>query len=289
MRSLRFDPNSRWGYRLQRIWLTPFFRSLLRTGVPCAIALVAIHSYISQPHVQQTMVEAARDLKASIHERPEFMVRLLAVEGANPQVAEDIRANIHLDFPLSSFDLDLVALHKQVTELPPVQEATLRVRPGGVLEIGVVERVPALVWRNKEGLGLLDVDGVRITNIEARSDRPELPLVVGAGADKNVTEALDLVRAAAPIASRLRGLQRVGERRWDVVLDRNQIIQLPENGAVRALERVILLDSAQDLLARDVSHIDLRNARRPTLRLVPSSLEELRKIRGMELGVNFDE
>ncbi|MEM1237916.1 MAG: cell division protein FtsQ/DivIB [Pseudomonadota bacterium] len=235
------------------------------------------------------MVEAARDLKASIHERPEFMVRLLAVEGANPQVAEDIRANIHLDFPLSSFDLDLDALHKQVTELPPVQEATLRVRPGGVLEIGVVERVPALVWRNKEGLGLLDVDGVRITNIEARSDRPELPLVVGAGADKNVTEALDLVRAAAPIASRLRGLQRVGERRWDVVLDRNQIIQLPENGAVRALERVILLDSAQDLLARDVSHIDLRNARRPTLRLVPSSLEELRKIRGMELGVNFDE
>ena len=289
MRSLSFDPTTRWGYRLQRIWLTPLFRALLRTGVPCLIALFALNAYISQPEVKQKMAEAMLDAKASIQERPEFMVRLLAIEGATPKVAEEIRANVHLDFPLSSFDFDLEELRDLINALAPVRDATLRVRPGGVLEVSVVERVPALVWRTREDIGLLDVDGVRLSSLEFRTDRPDLPLVVGAGADEAVTEALDLVRASAPIASRLRGLRRMGERRWDVVLDRNQVIQLPEVGAVRALERVILLDTAQDLLARDLSHVDLRNPRRPTLRLAEQSLEELRKIRDIELGVNVNE
>ncbi|MEM6276861.1 MAG: cell division protein FtsQ/DivIB, partial [Pseudomonadota bacterium] len=104
-----------------------------------------------------------------------------------------------------------------------------------------------------------------------------------------VEEALALVQAAGPIASRMRGLRRMGERRWDVVLDRDQIIQLPESDPVRALERVILLDQAQDLLARDISHVDVRNPRRPTLRLAKESLEELYRIRGLEFGVNVDE
>jgi cell division protein FtsQ len=49
----------------------------------------------------------------------------------------------------------------------------------------------------------------------------------------------------------------VGERRWDVVLDRDQRILLPETEPGRALERVLALDQAQDLLDRDVT-VDLR-------------------------------
>ena len=42
----------------------------------------------------------------------------------------------------------------------------------------------------------------------------------------------------------LRGLVRVGDRRWDLVLDRNQKIMLPEQNAPAALERLIALDKA---------------------------------------------
>lgn len=285
MRSMSISAESRLGYRLQRIWLTPVLRALVRTGIPCLIVSALILNHISQPEVRTKLALSVLEFKSSIEDRPEFRVHLMAVEGASADVAELIRASLHLDFPTSSFDLDLEALRISVEALAPVKSASLRIRPGGTLEISVVERVPALVWRTPTGLSLLDVDGVQVRAVATRAARPDLPLVVGDGADSAVIEALDLIRASAPIADRLRGLRRVGERRWDVVLDRDQVIQLPETDSVRALERVILLDTAQELLGRDITHVDLRNSHRPTLRLAQSSLEELRLIRGLELGV----
>jgi cell division protein FtsQ len=59
----------------------------------------------------------------------------------------------------------------------------------------------------------------------------------------------------------------MGERRWDLVLDRNQRILLPEQGAVEALERVIALDGPQDILSRDIKRVDLRLGARPTVQM----------------------
>jgi hypothetical protein len=59
--------------------------------------------------------------------------------------------------------------------------------------------------------------------------------------------------------TRLRGLVRIGERRWDVVLDRDQRILLPADRRRGALERVIALDEAHELLARDIAVVDMRN------------------------------
>ena len=78
---------------------------------------------------------------------------------------------------------------------------------------------------------------------------------------------------------RLRGLVRMGERRWDVVLDREQRILLPETQAVQALERVIALEGAQDVLARDVARVDMRLAQRPTVQMNKDATQELWRIR----------
>jgi cell division protein FtsQ len=74
-----------------------------------------------------------------------------------------------------------------------------------------------------------------------------------------VPEALALIDAAGPLSDRLRGLVRVGERRWDLVLDRDQrILSARDRRARRALERVIALDEAQELL--DARHRGGRHA-----------------------------
>ena len=53
---------------------------------------------------------------------------------------------------------------------------------------------------------------------------------------------------------------------------------------VDALEQVIALDQAQDLLNRDIAAVDMRNAHRPTLRMAPKAVEEMRRIKAIELG-----
>ncbi|MDB4092115.1 cell division protein FtsQ, partial [bacterium] len=92
-------------------------------------------------------------------------------------------------------------------------------------------------------------------------------------------EARNLMKVAAPLGTRLKGLVRMGERRWDVVLDRGQRIMLPEQEPARALERVIALNQVQDVLERDLARVDMRLAHRPTIRMNENALKELWRIK----------
>ena len=286
--SRRRDPApSRWAFRFQRLWLTPFFRRLLRVGLPMFSVIFFAGWFITEPTTRETMEQKFAELRRSVAERPEFMVKLMAVDGASPELDADIREVLPVDFPISSFDLDLEEMKSVVEDLDAVSMVDLRVRPGGILQLQVTERIPAVVWRNGSMLELLDLDGRRVASLRQRSERSDLPLVVGEGADAAIPEAIELAMAATPLETRLRGLVRVGDRRWDVVLTRDQRIMLPQDQPVMALEQVIALDQAQDLLARDVSAIDMRNAHRPTLRMGEPAVEELRRIKAIELGDAF--
>lgn len=277
---------SRWAYRLNRLWLTPAFRKLVRIGLPFGAALIAGTIYLSDQDRRDAIALTIADLREEIHTRPEFMVNLMAVDGASDGVNEDIREIVPIDFPISSFDLDLEQMRVDIVGLAAVREASVRIRNGGVLQIDVVEREPVALWRAKDGLSLVDRDGVQLSQVATRSARAELPLIAGAGAETEVEEALRLFAAAGPLKTRVRGLVRMGERRWDLVLDRGQRIMLPEQKPVQALERVIALSAAQDMLARDLVAVDMRLAQRPTIRMNEPAVENWWKIREISVGNN---
>jgi cell division protein FtsQ len=281
----RPDPApSRLKYRMERLMLTPLFRVLLRFGLPCLLTFGIASWWLSYDDNRMKIIDTYADLRSQVESRPEFMVNMMVVDGASDIVADGIRQMLPLDFPISPFDLDLEAMRATVVALDPVKSARLYVRQGNVLQVDVVERIPVVLWRNERGLQLLDNEGVLVGPAFVRADWPELPLIVGDGADKYVTEALDLVAAAEPLSTRLRGLVRMGERRWDVVLDRDQRILLPETEAVQALERVIAMDQAVDMLERDLVAVDLRLPNRPTLRMTDGAVQELLRIRAIESG-----
>lgn len=277
----RRDPApSRAAYRLHRLWLTPVFRALMRVGLPAFVVTMACGLYLSDADRRAALTDRVWAAKRSVEERPEFMVTLMAIDGASGPLSNAIRNLVQVNFPVSSFALDLDAMRAEIEKIEAVDHAELRIRPGGVLQIDVTERRPAVIWRAADGLFLLDPTGHRIAALTVREGRPDLALIAGAGAEKAVPEALALVAAAAPVAGRLRGLVRMGERRWDVVLDRGQRIELPAADPVAALERVLALDAAEEILARDVTVIDMRIGQRPTLRLSPAALAS---VRGNEL------
>ncbi|AXI55409.1 Cell division protein FtsQ (plasmid) [Pseudoseohaeicola sp. NH-UV-7] len=278
--SIPCDPApSRWSYRYQRLILTPGVRLMFRVGMPFLLALGAAGFYFSDETRRDRIAASVAEARNSVETRPEFMVQLMAVDGAGYKVAGEIREVVPISFPVSSFDLDLKEIRKTISDLDPVREATVRIRPGGVLQVDVIERMPAVMWRTREGLQVLDDAGVLVTQAASRSEYADLPLIAGENADAHVEEAMRLFRAAQPLAGRLRGLVRVGERRWDVVLDRDQRILLPENAPVQALERVIALSEAQDILERDLAAVDMRIAARPTLRMNKAAVSEWWRIR----------
>ena len=279
---IRRDPApSVWSYRYQRLMLTPFYRRLLRVGLPMGLVLVVALLWLSSDGNRAALMGRIDAMKDAVRERPEFMVTAMEITGADRALSAAIGEVARIDLPVSSFDLDLDALRLHVTDLTAVRSAQVRVTPAGTLEIAVVQRIPVAVWRYADGLRLIDAEGVMTGMIGERADRPDLPLIAGDGAKDAIDEALALFSAAAPIAPRVRGLVRMGERRWDMVLDNDLRILLPTGAPVQALERVIALHQAQQMLDRDVAAVDMRLGDRPTLRLNPTALTSLREAAAM--------
>ncbi|WP_395541948.1 cell division protein FtsQ/DivIB [Neotabrizicola sp. sgz301269] len=278
---MRDPAPSRWAYRMQRIMLTPHLRRLIRVGLPMLAVATCVGIYFSSETRRAAIIDTFVDLKEKFEHRPEFMVTLASIEGCSKELAEAVRARMDVNLPQSSFDLDLEAARARIEGLDAVKSAELRVRSGGVLQVIVTERQPVAIWRMDEGLTLVDDTGHRVASLISRGDRPDLPLIAGAGADKAAAEALQILAAAGPLAPRIRGLVRMGERRWDLVLDRDQRILLPTDNPVRAVERLLALDHAQDIVNRDLLTVDLRLPNRPTLRLSPYALTQLRSAQGV--------
>jgi len=281
--AVRRDPApTRMAYRMQRLWLTPLFRVTMRVGLPAFLVVFVAGVWLADEGRRAALVSQMDAARSVIAERPEFMVSVLQITGASPALDKAIRDRLGFALPVSSFDLDLEAAKTKIAALDAVAEVELRVAAGGVFEVAVTERRPALIWRQGEELSLIDGAGRRVAMVLNRSDRPDLPVIAGLGAGKAAPEALQIIAATGPLLPRMRGLERMGDRRWDLVLDRNQRILLPADNPVRALERLLALDKAEDLLKRDILTVDLRNAQRPTLRLAPHALKALRRAQGIE-------
>ena len=284
---LRRDPApSRIAYRLNRLMLTPRFRVFLRLGVPLILIAALVGGYFSSETRRDEAIATVQDVRHQIEQRPEFMVRMLSVDGASPAVAENIRAALALEFPISSFDLDLAALHDTIAAFESVASARVSVRAGGILDVTVDERVPVALWRDGGQTYLVDLDGHRVATAERRLDHPELPLLVGTGAAAHVSEAIDLIRQAQPVHGRLRGLVYVGQRRWDLVLDRDQRLLLPESDPQGALRHAMVLHYRSQLFDRDVAVIDMRNPDRMTVRLTPAAIDAMNDVEEIKTGAD---
>lgn len=268
---------SRFSYRMQRLWLTPAFRFFVRRGLPVLLVLLLVAAYLGSPARRQAVVAQYDAIRTRIEHRPEFMLSMMSIRGASPALSDAVRKMLDISFPVSSFDLDLKKVRARVQALDAVASADVRVAGNGVLQVTITERKSVAVWRTAAGLTLVDDTGHRVASLTTRDARADLPLVVGPGADKAIGQAMAILAAAGPLRPRIRALVRVGDRRWDIVLDRHQRILLPETDPVVALEHVIALDQARGLFARDILSVDMRLPDRPAVQLSPAAYKARQK------------
>ena len=130
-----------------------------------------------------------------------------------------------------------------------------------------------------------------LTPLSPHPIRAQVPVYMGTLVDLTVEwerhraarEALAILAAAAPLAHRVRGLIRVGERRWVLALDRDAVVMLPMTDPVDALAAALALHASDALFDRDLSAVDLRLPERPTFRLPSRAVERLNALRAGDL------
>ncbi|MGB0505975.1 MAG: cell division protein FtsQ/DivIB [Pikeienuella sp.] len=279
---LKGDPApSKFWFRVNRMGRGKLFRRVVLVWLPITVVAASVAWLSGRVDVRDAVAGHYSTAMDYLAERPEFAVRRVAVVGAEGEVAAQIEAQLRPWLGGSSLRLDTAQLRTEIAALGWVEHAQVRLTASETLEATVVLRKPAAVWRQGEMLSLIDRQGAVISPLDTRAARADLPLVAGVGANEKaaLTDALAIQDAAAGLAHRLRGLVRVGERRWDAVLQDGPRVLLPAEGAVEAMGYLVALQNGEDVVERDVSLIDLRIAGRPTLRLGPDAHDYLYELR----------
>ena len=265
---------SKLSYRLSRAWAKPVVRNAALVYLPLA-ALAIIGWRVAANDGLRGMIEAkVVSLVEQVAARPEFAVRGVTVVGGSGVLQADVRLALDIRRGMSSLKFDVEELRHRVEALGAVERATVQFDPQGTLRVAVIERIAVALYRRPDGvLVMLDHGGVEIGPAGPRANHPDLPVILGDGAQDHVDEVIALLAAAPDIVPRLRAFVRVGERRWDIVLDRDMVIKLPGTGGVEALSLVMALHYGEELLDRDIAVIDLRLPGRPALRMMPGAAE----------------
>ena len=284
---MKIDPApSRVSYLLTRIWLRNSSRLSALIIIPMLVLVFILMSLNYKYNLQGLIKNNFYNFSEFIALSPAFKVVDLSIISDSPPVVEKIKSNLALKFPISSLDINVVELKARIEGISLVRSASVRLTSNGLIEVIAVAREPIVMHRIGERLILLDEAGVEVDEVMSRSQRLDLPLLVGEGAEYKVKEALQLLIETQNLILRVRGLVRIGERRWDVILDRDQVIKLPEENPVIAMKKIISLHEGRSLFDRDIIYLDFRNTSRPILGLSDGATQELRNLRNLVRGEN---
>ena len=260
-------------YRLMRFMLIPRMRLILTLVVPSLAIFCGTLFLFLNINVQENIGALKKDFKRALVERPEFMIKVASVDGASDELAHEIREIMPLDFPVSYFDLDIKYLHKVLNDIPAVESAAIKITVTGVLQIDISERTPAFIWRKDNFISVIDEKGNFIRQATSRLDYPELPLVIGEEANLAVSDISSLIEGNKHFLDQVRAFVRVGERRWDLVLDNNLRIMLPQREFLSAFDRLMVMSQSSSLFSGQLSSIDMRLVERPTVRIGSMSID----------------
>ena len=253
-------------YRLERVWLRLWLRKLilylsliLVFSTFCLLIFVYSNDWIK-------LKEYKNYFKNYIFERPELSVSKLEIKTTNLDLVNQINAILKLSFPINSIKLDINHIQKIINQIDSVESSNVRIKDSGVLLVEVIERKPVAVYRENDDLTLIDLKGYKINNIFSRNDRKDLPLIVGTEGNYQVKEALEIYQLLSIYLNEIRGLIRIGERRWDIIFKNNKRIKLPEKHPKRSLRNFLSSDKSYLISSNDFVIIDLRFTNKIILR-----------------------
>lgn len=200
--------------------------------------------------------------------RAGFEVAKYEVSGIKRMKPDDVYLIMDQQNGKPLFNVDLDEVRDSLLGLGWVADAKVSRQMPDRLVATIVERAPAAVWQNGDELSLIDVEGNVIEKVSA--DRmPDLPLLVGPGANDHVLEFATLISAAPALKRSLAGGQWRGNRRWDIRFKTGELLSLPEGAAAakKAFGKFATLDGTRRLLGRNIVRFDMRDPSRIVMKL----------------------
>lgn len=193
-------------------------------------------------------------------------VQDVLVEGRNETARDDILAALAVARGTPMLSVDPEAARARIEALPWIKTAVIERQLPDTLFVKLTERAPMALWQKDGAFSVVDAEGRVLTRDDLSRFR-DLPIVIGDDAPQGAHAILGVLAAEPDLYTRIEALTYVGARRWDVRLSGGVQVQLPEIDPGRAWAKLADTDRREQLLARDISVVDLRLPDRLVVRL----------------------
>lgn len=186
-----------------------------------------------------------------------FGIHSIHISGNVRVPATTLAAALGLERGQSIFNADLRAARARLMALDWVADAQVTRRYPDAIDVRIVEKHPFALWQSQKGLFVIERSGAVITARDV-SRFAKLPKLAGAGGNLGA-DVVDAVAAHRALSARVVIVERIGERRWNLILDDGVTVKLPEKDWQKQLDTLDHLIIDKGVLERDISEIDLRS------------------------------
>jgi len=252
----------RWGRRIVRLPPPP------GVGIAASIVLIGmtlLYGVFAGGHVTD-VIDWLRNARDGAANAVGFRIAAISLSGPKEVSREEVLTTAGVTGHASLLFLDADAARLRLLANPWIADAAVLKLYPDRLQITVTERLAFALWQENGRVSVIASDGTVLEPFVEDRYR-DLPLLVGAGAERAAKDFLDVLARYPEIRAQTRASILVAERRWNLRLKNGVDVRLPEGKVDAALDRLVALDRDKKLLSRDIVAVDLRLPDRVTVRL----------------------
>ena len=264
----RFSSSARWREALSA-YFSHMPKGLGSTLTLSLFAVTLVFGLYRGGHIQR-FLDAQGDVEEVVLRCGGFDIRSVTISGLQTLNEQDVlaAAGIEPDDSLPLLDADDV--RARLLALPLVRDVTVRKFYPNALSIGISESKPFALWQRDGDVSIIGPDG-RVIGPLLDDSFAELPLVVGEGAARHVSDFVAMLDGAPDVKPLVKAGIRVGDRRWTLKLNGGVDVLLPEDNAALALQNFSNFLRDHRLAEKDIVAVDLRSPDRVVLRLTEAA------------------
>lgn len=251
-------------------WLQPLLSFGLLLGGMFVFVLVGGYTYQSGLWTQtrEQVVSVIEDTTADWG----MTLKEVYTVGRQRTKVVDIRRKIENFYGQNILMVDIGTMQQELESLPWVRSVAVSRHLPDRLVIDMEERKPMALWQQDGDVQLIDETGeiVPVVDLEPYI---AMPVVSGADAPEHTAELFKVLLKEGNLARRVTAAQRVDGRRWNVYLDGEIEVRMPDAAIDVAWSMLANAEAKGELLERAIQAVDLRSNDWMILRLMDEAID----------------
>lgn len=189
----------------------------------------------------------------------DLVLENVVIEGQKNIPTDQIIPQLNADVGTPILSIDLNQVRSVLNKNSWIKNAIVTRRLPNTIYIGIIERKPIAIWQQNQKLHLIDEEGY-IIQTDPSDKFKDLLHVVGVNANLHVKSLQDSLNVYPELSHKILSAVRYGDRRWNIILDQNITIKMPEQQNFGdALAYVNKLYKSDKLFNQNYQYLDLRD------------------------------